>query len=179
MMQHPWRLDRSASETRQVETKSSTAHVLRAGLETPGTRKQTLKMPATENSHEALIRSYLTALAAGAVGEQLAGFFEAEAEQIGLPNLLNPQGGRSDLATLLRRAEQGQKLLREQTHAVRSLVEQGPRLAVEAEWSAVLAVALGTLPAGHRMKAHFAMFFEIRNGRILSQRNYDCFEPWP
>jgi hypothetical protein len=39
-------------------------------------------------------------------------------------------------------------------------------------------VPLGTLAAGAAMTAHFAMFFELSEGRIALQRNYDCFEPW-
>ncbi len=131
-----------------------------------------------ESSNVALIRAYLAALASGAMGEQLARFFNSDAQQIELPNKLNPNGGSSDLATLLERADQGQRLLREQTYEVRALVEQGQRIAVEAGWSAILAVPLGSLSAGQTMKAHFAMFFELKNGRIGSQRNYDCFEPW-
>jgi ketosteroid isomerase-like protein len=42
----------------------------------------------------------------------------------------------------------------------------------------VLAIPIGTLAPGDRMKAHFAMFFEFRDGRIALQRNYDCFEAW-
>jgi len=135
-------------------------------------------MPSPESSNVALIRSYLAALASGAVGEQLARFFNSNAEQVELPNKLNPNGGRSDLATLLKRAEQGQKLLLSQTYEVQSLLEQDGHIAVEAKWSAVLAVPLGSLSAGQSMKAHFAMFFKLENGRISSQRNYDCFEPW-
>jgi hypothetical protein len=41
-----------------------------------------------------------------------------------------------------------------------------------------LAVPLGELAAGASMRAHFAMFFELEDGRIRRQRNYDCFEPW-
>jgi ketosteroid isomerase-like protein len=37
---------------------------------------------------------------------------------------------------------------------------------------------LGTLAEGAEMKAHFAMFFEFREGKIRLQRNYDCFEAW-
>ena len=29
-----------------------------------------------------------------------------------------------------------------------------------------------------RLRAHSAMFFEFDNRKIISQRNYDCFEPW-
>jgi ketosteroid isomerase-like protein len=28
------------------------------------------------------------------------------------------------------------------------------------------------------MRARFAAFIEFRDGRIVRQRNYDCFEPW-
>lgn len=132
----------------------------------------------SDSPNAKVVRSYLAALESGAVGEALASFFTADAEQIELPNKLNPSGGRSDLPTLLRRAEQGRTLLARQSYVVRSIVEQDGRVAVEASWSAVLAVPIGPLAAGQTMSAHFAMFFELRDGRIASQRNYDCFEPW-
>ena len=55
---------------------------------------------------------------------------------------------------------------------------QEDRVAVEARWTGVLAVTVGTLAAGVEMKASFAMFFRFRDGRIAMQRNYDCFEAW-
>jgi ketosteroid isomerase-like protein len=108
----------------------------------------------------------------------LAHYFTPDAVQIELPNQLNPKGGQSDLPTLLKRAEQGKKLLARQSYEIVSEMAQGPLVAVEARWSATLAVPLGSLPAGASMAAHFAMFFEFRDGRIASQKNYDCFEPW-
>ena len=135
-------------------------------------------MNTIESENLTLVRNYLNALEAGAVGEDLARFFAADAIQIELPNKLNPNGGKSDLPTLLLRAEQGQKLLRQQNYLIQSELIQGSRVAVEAIWTGVLAVPVGTLSAGESMKAHFAMFFEITDGLISSQRNYDCFEPW-
>ena len=132
----------------------------------------------SDSPNATIVRSYLAALDAGATGEDLARFFTPDAEQVELPNKLNPTGGRSDLPTLLRRAEQGQRLLLRQSYKVRSIVEQGAHVAVEASWSAVLALPVGSLASGQTMTAHFAMFFELREGRISSQRNYDCFEPW-
>jgi len=132
----------------------------------------------SDSPNATIVRSYLAALEAGATGKDLARFFTPDAEQVELPNKLNPTGGRSDLPTLLRRAEQGQRLLLRQSYKVRSIVEQGAHVAVEASWSAVLALPGGSLASGQTMKAHFAMFFELREGRISSQRNYDCFEPW-
>jgi ketosteroid isomerase-like protein len=125
-----------------------------------------------------LVRAYLTALESGAVGDDLAQFFTPDAVQIEWPNQLNPKGGASDLPTILRRAEQGQKLLREQRFEVHTAVAQDAQVAVEALWTGTLATSLGGLAAGATMRAHFAMFFELENGRIKRQRNYDCFEPW-
>jgi predicted ester cyclase len=70
------------------------------------------------------------------------------------------------------------KLLSHQHYEIRSAIAEGSRVAVEAAWSGTLAVPLGTLVAGAIMKAHFAMFFEVVDGRIRMQRNHDCFEPW-
>jgi hypothetical protein len=28
------------------------------------------------------------------------------------------------------------------------------------------------------MRGRFAVFMEFRDGRIVRQRNYDCFKPW-
>jgi ketosteroid isomerase-like protein len=49
---------------------------------------------------------------------------------------------------------------------------------VEVLWTGILAVPFGALTSGSEMKAHLAMFFEFRDGRIALQRNYDCFEAW-
>lgn len=125
-----------------------------------------------------IVRDYLNDLASGTTGERLAAYFTADAVQIEYPNRLNPRGGRSDLATLLRRAEQGRNVLRRQSYEITSAVVQNDRVAVEAVWTGILAIELGELKPGAELKAHFAMFFEFQDGKIRSQRNYDCFEPW-
>ncbi|MBV9480089.1 MAG: hypothetical protein JO249_04970 [Acidobacteria bacterium] len=51
-------------------------------------------------------------------------------------------------------------------------------VALEVLWVGKLAVSFGTLAAGSEMRAHSAMFFEFKEGKIVSQRNYDCFESW-
>ena len=135
-------------------------------------------MTSAEAAHLSTIRTYLNALEAGTVGEALARFFTPDAVQVELPTTLNPRGGRSDLPTLLTRAEQGRTLLRTQSYVVLSEVAQANRAAVEAAWTGILASPMGPLESGSSIRAHFAMFFEFRGGLISSQRNYDCFEPW-
>ena len=38
--------------------------------------------------------------------------------------------------------------------------------------------AASSLAAGQDMRVSSAMFLELRDGRIVAQRNYDCFEPF-
>jgi ketosteroid isomerase-like protein len=134
-------------------------------------------MTEFEAANLATVRSYLAALEAGAVGDYLARFFASDAEQIEFPNRLNPNGAKSDLSTMLKRAEQGKRLLSAQRYEIRSELAQDSRVAIEAVWTGTLAVGLGSLSAGASLRAHFAIFFELENGRIRLQRNYDCFEP--
>lgn len=124
------------------------------------------------------VTHYLAALQEGAAGEELAAFFTADAIQEEFPNRLNPTGGRSDLATILERAERGQTILSAQTFNLESAVVDGNRVALEVEWSATLAIPVSTLHAGETMRARFAIFIELKDGKIFRQRNYDCFEPW-
>jgi hypothetical protein len=52
------------------------------------------------------------------------------------------------------------------------------KLPFELEWTGVLAVAFGALPAGAAINADMAMFLTFRDGKIVSQRNYDCYPPF-
>ena len=133
-------------------------------------------MTIEEQGNLDLVRAYLSALQRGHAGESLRGFLAENVRQIEMPNRLNPSGKESDLATMLKRSEQGLTVLREQRYEIVSEIAQGNRAAVEARWTGVLAIPLGTLEAGAEMKAHFAMFFEFADGKIVLQRNYDCFE---
>jgi len=137
-----------------------------------------IDMTEMEARNLSVVRSYMAAIESGATGDALACFFAPEAIQVELPNRLNPQGGESDLATILARAEQGKGLLKSQHFEVKSETAQDSRVAIEALWSGVLSVPLGALVAGATLRAHFAMFFDLTDGRIRVQRNYDCFEPW-
>lgn len=135
-------------------------------------------MTTTEETNLAIVRAYLDAIQTGKAAEAFSQFFTQDARQIELPNKLNPAGQESDLQSMLKRSEQGKKVLREQRYEIVSAIAQGDRVAAEALWTGVLAVPFGALAAGTEMKAHFAMFFEFRDGKIALQRNYDCFEAW-
>jgi len=57
-------------------------------------------------------------------------------------------------------------------------VSNGNHVALKVQWTGTLAVAFGAIPAGGQMRARIVVFLEFRDGKIIQQRNYDCFEPW-
>ena len=135
-------------------------------------------MTDAEDRNIDLVRTYLNALQSGEAGDALRKFFTDDVRQIEMPNQLNKHGQESDLEHILQRSQQGLKVLQRQQYEIVSEIAQGDRVAVEARWTGVLATAFGALAAGTEMKASFAIFFHLRDGRIALQRNYDCFDPW-
>ena len=92
------------------------------------------------------------------------------------PNRLVSTGAKRDLAAVLDGCEKRKIFLSEQRFEIRNAVASGSSVILEVSWTGKTAVAAGTLPAGSEMKAYFALFFEFRKGKIVSQRSYGCFE---
>jgi ketosteroid isomerase-like protein len=125
-----------------------------------------------------LIERYLTAIEAGATGAALAQFYDPAVIQEEFPNRLMPNGARRGLAEILAAAESGQKVLTAQRYEVLNALAQGDEVALEMQWTGTLAIPFGALAAGDDMRARISSFITLREGRIISQRSYDCFEPW-
>ena len=123
-------------------------------------------------------RKYLEAIEAGTTGEELGRFFAPDVVQEEFPNRFVPQGARRDLLAILDAAARGRAAMSSQSYRILHAVGEGNELALEVEWMGTLAVPIGQLPAGGMMRARFAVFLEFRDGKIVAQRNYDCFEPW-
>ena len=123
-------------------------------------------------------RRYLKAIEQGATGATLAQFFAPQVVMELFPNRLAPQGSRSGLAEMLEAAERGQKALSSQHYEIKHEVASGDTVALEVLWVGTLAIPVAGLSAGSQMRAHFAAFLEFRDGKILAQRNYDCYHPW-
>lgn len=97
-------------------------------------------------------------------------------EQTEFPNLLNRQGQQCGLTDMIRRAASGKAMLASQTYEIKNAVEGGDQLVVEALWRGRMAVDAGPLKAQQELRAHFCIVLEFKDGRIVRQRNYDCFE---
>lgn len=132
---------------------------------------------STETELIALVRKYFDAIENGAQGESVQ-FFAEDVVQEEFPNRLVPTGATRDLAALKEAAERGRKVVTRQRYEIVNLLASGNQVAVEAIWTGTLAVPFGSIPAGGEMRARFAIFLELRDGRIVRQRNYDCFDPF-
>lgn len=123
-------------------------------------------------------QQYLQAVASLGSFENVADFYSSEVVIEEFPNRIAPQGRVRRAGDLRAAYEQGRQILRSQTYNVQRILEAGDEVAVELEWSGILAIPVMDLPAGSEMKAFVAMFLTFRNGKIVSQRNYDCYLPF-
>jgi ketosteroid isomerase-like protein len=124
----------------------------------------------------ALARQYLKAIESGSITE-LTQFFAPEVIVEIFPSKFFPNGSRDNLAGIRAAAERGKKVMSSQTFAVKNALSSGDQVALEIDWTGTLAVPFQTIPAGGQMRAHFAAFLQFKDGKIISQRNYDCYEP--
>ena len=131
-------------------------------------------MPSTNLER---VQAYLNSIERGDFA-YIADLFSPEAVVEQLPNRIYPNGIKSDVSAMAEAFEKGRKLLSSQRYEIASFVADGDRLSIEVLWTGTLAVPFGTLSIGSQMRAHSAMFFQFRDGKIIGQRNYDCFEPW-
>ncbi|MGB3339444.1 MAG: nuclear transport factor 2 family protein [Devosia sp.] len=124
-----------------------------------------------------IVRKYIEAVTRfddGAVGSLL----HPDMHFHELPNRIRPAGGVDDLSVVmagLRRAKEG-KVLTAQRYIIGDVIEAGDRVVMEARWEGDLAIPVGKLAMGNIMVAHLCMVFRLKDGRIIEQRNYDCYE---
>ncbi|MBD2701300.1 nuclear transport factor 2 family protein [Spirosoma sp. BT702] len=124
----------------------------------------------------ALAKQHLDDISKGKAGQDLAGYYSEQIQQIEYPNRLNPNGGVSDFHTLIKRSEKGKQIITTQSYDIQKEYVYGNTVILEVIWKGVFSIPIGQLVPGDEMKANFALFMEFENGKIIRQRNYDCFE---
>ena len=91
---------------------------------------------------------------------------------------MRPNGHTRGLAEMLEIYHAGSGLLRHQLRrAQRGRRRRPGRSATDR--TATTAVQAGTLPACTDLVAHVAIFYVLRDGKILRQSSYDCYESVP
>lgn len=122
-----------------------------------------------------IARNLLADLAAGKSGSEIAKYFSPAIRQIEYPNMLNVHGGISDIKTIIDRADKGKQIVTSQSYDIQREFVSGNTVIIEVVWRGTFTLPIGKTPPGEEIKAFFALFMEFENGKIVVQRNYDCF----
>jgi ketosteroid isomerase-like protein len=94
-----------------------------------------------------------------------------------MPNRFATQGRTSDYQTILASWEKGREYLPEQTYTLRESIASGDVVALEISWKGKVAKALPPFSAGTQLSAQLAIFLRFRDGKIVSQTDYPCYDP--
>ena len=130
-----------------------------------------------EETNKRIVREFYASVG-GEPGASLP-FYAPDVVQEEYPNRFLPNGATRDLQELREAAERGRKAMSSQTFEIIRMFAEGDTVIVEADWSGTLAIPLGEkTPAGTVMRAKFAQVLELEDGKIVRQRNYDCFYPF-
>ncbi len=124
------------------------------------------------------VLEYLNSFEAMGAFESVANLCTHDVTAQVFPNRIAPHGHIRRGDELRTTFEQGRKYMKSQRYEVQNILEAGDQVAVEVEWTGILAVPVMNLPAGSEMKAFFAMFLTFRDGKNSVQRNYDCYPPF-
>ncbi len=110
--------------------------------------------------------------------DELLRFYHPNIEQIEFPNTVTKNTSIRNLSDLKLASERGNKVLQKEEYEVLRSYTFENTVIIEAIWTGTLAIPFGIIPVGGQMKAYFAQFYEFKDGKIIKQRNYDCFEPF-
>jgi hypothetical protein len=122
-------------------------------------------------------RAYLRALEEGRPQDAQA-YFADDILQIEHPNRIKPNGDRRTAAAMAADGQKGLQVLRSQVFEIKNAIALGDQVSLEVLWTGVLAVSMGGLKPGDTMTCYSGIFLDFRNGKIVGQRNYDCFAPF-
>lgn len=136
----------------------------------------TIAEPSTEARNLEHALAWVHAIESGATGDELARFVTPDVVHEDLPNRFFPSGVTYDLAGMQAGAERGKAIMQTQRYDILSAIASGNAVALQLDWTAKVAIPLGTLKPGDEMRAHVAVFMEFREGKICHQRDYGCYE---
>jgi ketosteroid isomerase-like protein len=123
-----------------------------------------------------IVKNLLEAISEGKSGEALRNFYHADVIQTEYPNLLSRIIVHRSLNEILEASVRGKQAISKQSYKVIREYSVNDTVIIEVEWTGKLLIPIGKLGAGNELRAYFAQFIELDNGKILSQRTYDCFE---
>lgn len=122
-----------------------------------------------------VVRTYLGAVERLDV-EAAVACLDPAIEQVERPNRLYKDGQVRGFEQVMRDLPRAAQVLQRQSYDVATVFASGEQVVVEARWEGIVNVPLGRLMPGDAMVAHIAMVFTLKDGKIVRQVNYDCYE---
>lgn len=123
-----------------------------------------------------VVIDFLQTVARGGTSDELRAYLHADFVQRELPSLVKPWVAERGLAETVLGAEAGRQLLSGQRYDVDEVIECDERVVLQLRWTGVLATGFQGLKAGDELRAHVALFATVRDGLIVHQASYDCYE---
>jgi len=127
------------------------------------------------SGNAAIVREYIGAIERFDV-EAVGRLLHPDVVQIERPNKLYSKGQTRGYDKMMADLPRGAKVLRAQSYPISAMHEAGDTVTVETRWEGIVNVPLGTLQPGDAVVAHICMVITLRDGRIVRQVNYDCYE---
>lgn len=95
------------------------------------------------------------------------------------PNLITKHVNNRNIEDIQAGLKSARKLLKSQKYDIQNIMESGNNyVIVEAVWKGEIMVDAGHIKKNQVLTANICLVFEIKDGRIYRQRNYDCYEPF-
>ena len=133
-------------------------------------------MNQTEQNNLAQARRYLHLIETSTNPDDFLEVLHPDIRQQEFPNRLVEAGAVRTRDDMLDGVRRGAMVMAAQRYEITNILASGDQVAVEVVWEGTLAVNIGNLKAGEIMKAYFGLFMRFEDGKVIEQRNYDCFE---
>jgi hypothetical protein len=132
-----------------------------------------------EQANLAAARRYIELVESFAQPAEFEGVLHPAIQHEEYPNLLMRNGSKRDFATMSAGPQQGRKILSTNRYEIKNAFAAGDWVTLEIVWTGTLAIPLGSMAAGTELKAYIATILQFQDGMIITQHQYDCYEPFP
>jgi len=133
-----------------------------------------------ENKYHLLVERYFGLLNNPASTlEDLKSFLHAEIVWQEMPNRFAPTGRINKYDEIMATWEKGREFLPQQKFILRRVIVSADVAALEFSWRGMISKPLAGLSAGTELSGHVASVLQFRDGQIISQTDYPCYDPIP
>jgi hypothetical protein len=132
-----------------------------------------------EEANLAVARRYIELVERFAQPAEFEGVIHPDIKHEEYPNLLLKNGSKRDYTTLAVGPQQGRKILADNRFEIKNAFAAGDWVTLEIVWTGTLAIPLAGMAAGAELKAYIATLLQFHEGQIITQHQYDCYEPLP